>query len=165
MCAEMEKKHKQEMAKMTLEIGMIKGDREMIIEDALSKVPPQIIKTPEQERDDLESLKDNERLDISAIKGFDEIKKTLMDTASKRVQTPAKAFKIHTKDCTSQCDGSNKTFNVGGSHFGIIGVFGTQFPLIYRPVIDYTETSTGFTLTAAVTAPDTSQTLIAQFLK
>lgn len=96
-----------------------------------------------------------------AIEGLD----NLITAGVNRVQTPAKAYKVHIKDCSAQCDGANKTFTVGGTHVGIMGVFGTQFPLIYRPVIDYTETATGFVLTSTVAAPESGQTLIAQFLK
>ena len=102
------------------------------------------------------------QFDISAIKGLDD---ELRNAKTTRVQTPAKAYRIHTADITSQCNGVNKTFSVGGTHFGIISVSGTQFPLIYRPIIDYTETATGFQLTSAVAAPDTGQTVVATFLK
>lgn len=115
-------------------------------------------------RNKLEMLSGDDRLDKSFIKGLDEIEKNITRIGS-RVQTPAKAYAIHTKDCTSQCDGSRTTFSVGGSHFGIVGVFSTEFPQVHRPVIDYTETATGFTLTSQITPPATGQTLIAQFLK
>ena len=82
-----------------------------------------------------------------------------------RVQTPAKSYQIHKADVSAQCDGSNKTFTVGGSHFGVIGVFSTQFPQIYRPIIDFVESRTGILLTAEVGAPQTGQTLIIQYLK
>lgn len=82
-----------------------------------------------------------------------------------RVQTPAKSYQIHKADVSAQCDGANKTFTVGGSHFGVIGVFSTQFPQIYRPIIDFVESRTGILLTAEVGAPQTGQTLIIQYLK
>lgn len=116
--------------------------------------------TPAQIRDKLEVLKGDDRLDKSAIKGLEEIERM-----ANRVQTPAKAYRVYLADLTSQCDGANMTFNVGGSHFGIIGVYGTQFPLIFRPGIDYTETRNGFTLTSQVSAPASGQTLTAQYLK
>lgn len=135
-----------------------------IAKDAAALIPPKVI-TAEEERDRLETLTGNDRLDKSAIKGIEEIEKAIQTAASTRVQTPAKSYQIRNKDCSSQCDGANKTFTVGGTHFGIIGVYGTQFPLIYRPIIDYTETATGFLLTSAVAAPESGQTLVAQFLK
>ena len=125
--------------------------------------------TPDEIRDKLETLEGENRLDRKAIKGLQELEKKLDErisgVANSRVQTPAKAYRVHVADLSSQCDGSNKTFTVGGSHFGIIGVYGTQFPLIYRPIIDYTETSRGFVLTSEVAGPDAGQTLTAQFLK
>lgn len=89
----------------------------------------------------------------------------IVSKVPQRVQTPAKSFQIRKTDVSSQCDGANKTFSVGGTHFGIMGVFSTQFPIIYRPVIDYTETKTGILLTDEVGAPQTGQTLVIQFLK
>ena len=82
-----------------------------------------------------------------------------------RIQTPAKSYQIRTKDASAECDGSNKTFSAGGTHFGIMGVYSTQAPMIYRPIIDFTETRTGILLTDAVTAPATGQSLIIQYLK
>lgn len=140
------------------------------IKQALAELAAQIPKLPEElsatgMRDKLESLQGNERLDRTAIKGLDEALSEVKTLASNRVQTPAKAFMIHKVDLSAACDGNTKTFSVGGSHFGIMGVYSTEFPIIYRPVIDYTETATGFTLTAAVSAPAAGQTLIAQFIK
>ena len=119
----------------------------------------------EDVRNKLELLEGNERLDRKAIKGLDELEKSVKETTSRRVQTPAKAYRIYTKDASSQCDGVATAFSVGGSHFGIVGVFSTQFPLIFRPVIDFSETSTGILLSSAVSAPESGQTLVIQFLK
>lgn len=106
------------------------------------------------------------KIPLAAVEGIEELKEGFTQEIKKgRVQTPAKAFHIYTKDASSQCDGANKAFTVGGTHFGIVGVFGTQFPNIYRPVIDYTETKTGILLTSEVGAPESGQTLIIQFLK
>lgn len=85
--------------------------------------------------------------------------------APARVQTPAKVYRIANKDVSDQCDGSNKLFNIGSIHFGIEGVYGTQAPIIYRPIIDYVETARGIQLTDAVTAPEAGQTLIIKYMK
>src|SRR3990167_3928907 len=87
---------------------------------------------------------------------FDEIR----TMARHRVQTPAKSYQIHTVDLSSQVDGVETTFNVGGSHFGIMGVYSTQAPLIFRPIIDYVETRNGFTLQGITI--QSGQTLTAQ---
>lgn len=115
-------------------------------------------------RNKLELLEDDERLAQSAIKGLDE-RLTAIDTKASRIQTPAKAYRIYIKDCSAQCDGVNKTFTVGGTHFGIVGVFCTSSPSIYRPIIDYTITNTGIVLSDDVFAPEAGQTLVLQFLK
>lgn len=115
-------------------------------------------------RSALERLQGEDRLDISAIKGLNKVL-TRVKELEERVPTPAKSYQIRTKDATAQCDGSTTLFTVGGTHFGIMGVFGTEFPQIYRPVIDYTETKTGIQLTSQVSAPASGQTLIIQFLK
>jgi len=116
-------------------------------------------------RNKLELLQGDERLDASAIKGLKDYDKDITELKARRVQTPAKAYMIHVKDVSSQCDGANKTFTVGGTHFGINGVFGTQHPIIYRPIIDYTITRTGIALTDAVAAPESGQSLVIQYLK
>lgn len=97
------------------------------------------------------------------IPTVEDIAKQVKVPAPQRIQTPAKAFMIHVADVSSQCNGVNKVFNVGGSHFGIVGVYSTQAPLHFRPVIDYTESRNGFTLLGD--APQTGQSLICQFLK
>lgn len=105
------------------------------------------------------------RIKASAIEGLEGKLQELSDRPSGRIQTPAKAYRIHTADASSQANGVNKAFSVGGTHFGIITVAGTQFPNIYRPIIDYTLTPTGILLTAAVSAPEAGQTLVITFLK
>lgn len=95
---------------------------------------------------------------------MEKLVKDVSEKMPRQVQTPAKAYKVWLKDFSASCDGSNKTFNFG-THFGVVGVYSTEFPLIYRPGIDYTETAKGFVLTAAVNAPASGQTLTAQFLK
>lgn len=139
-------------------------DKLVEIEEALATIPRIITQEPEAIRDALELLAGDERLDVSTIKGLDE-KLQVIDKKASRTMTPAKSYQIYTKDATAQCDGSTKTFTVGGSHRGIIGVFGTQFPQIFRPIIDYTETAVGILLTSEVSAPLTGQTLIIQYLK
>lgn len=49
------------------------ADSKQIIKEVLKLIPKQIIETPEQERDKLESLEGNERLKISAIDELQEI--------------------------------------------------------------------------------------------
>ena len=117
--------------------------------------------TPNQIAEKLNTL--TEAVDKSVIRGLEEEIKKLWarptgggGRGGPRLQAPA--------DVSSQCDGSNKTFRVG-THLGIVSVHGTDFPQIYRPIIDYTETATGITLTSAVPAPNTGATLIIKYFK
>jgi len=119
--------------------------------------------TAEDERNRLESLKGDERLDKSAIRGLDEELKKVSSIT--RIGGTGVRQRVHVADVTSECDGSNKTFSIGGTHYGVIGVFGTEFPLIYRPLIDYTIGSSSITLTDVVAAPATGQTLVIQYIK
>ena len=62
-------------------------------------------------------------------------------------------------DLSSKLDGATKNFFVPKRRY--IALFGTQFPILFRPVIDYTGDGTGvLTLTSEVSAPESGQTLI-----
>lgn len=62
-------------------------------------------------------------------------------------------------DLSSFCDGVTKTFTVP-TNSSILGVWSTQFPHNYRPLIDWTGSgTTTLTLTGEVSAPATGQTL------
>lgn len=117
--------------------------------------------SPEQVRDKLENLQGDERLDKSAIKGLE-------DALKKREGSTYSVFgarlSVHTYDLTPQCNGVLKTFSVP-TNFGIVGLFSTQFPVIYRPLIDYTTGNKTITLTSEVAAPEAGQTLIVQYIK
>jgi len=152
-------KMSQEHAAMMAEYEAKTLDKQKMIEEVITKMSKT---TAEEEKNLLETLKGDDRLDSSAIKGLDE---AIQSRIPQRVQTPAKSYQVNKADVSAQCDGANKTFTVGGSHFGIMGVFGTDFPQIYRPIIDYTETRTGVLLTSAVPAPNSGATLVIQFLK
>lgn len=67
------------------------------------------------------------------------------------------------EDLSSQCDGSNKVFTLANSYkTGSLQVMGTQFPIIYRPSTDFTESGDAeVTLTSEVGAPESGQTLVA----
>lgn len=72
--------------------------------------------------------------------------------------------RIHHYDLSSQCNGVLKTFSVP-LNFGIVGVFSTQAPIIYRPLVDWTAGNRTLTLTSAVDAPATGQTLWISYIK
>ncbi len=66
-------------------------------------------------------------------------------------------------DLTSQCNGSAKTFTIPKCR-RVLAVFGTQFPIIYRPGVDWTATQTTVTLTSEVSAPEAGQTLYIHYI-
>lgn len=72
--------------------------------------------------------------------------------------------RVFTVDLSSQCDGVTKTFNLP-LNFGVLSLFSTEFPIVYRPVIDYIEGNRTITLTSQVSAPQAGQTLIAQYVR
>lgn len=73
-------------------------------------------------------------------------------------------MKVYYYDLTAQCDGNTKVFNVP-LNFGILGLFSTQAPIIYRPQIDWTEGNRTLTLTSQVDAPQAGQTLWCQYIR
>jgi len=74
-------------------------------------------------------------------------------------------------DLSDQCDGVTKTFNMPHYKGSSVTLQSTQFPIIYRPVVDFTEdgivavNQATITLTDEVGAPQTGQTLVALYAK
>lgn len=106
--------------------------------------------TPEQVRDKLETLQDDNRLDVSAIKGLDDklkgVSKPTYSVFGGRSGSNVVYF-----DLSSQLNGSTKTFFLG-THFGIIAVFGSSTPFVFRPTVDYTESGKNIVFTSGVDA-------------
>jgi chromosome segregation ATPase len=63
------------------------------------------------------------------------------------------------QDLTSQVDGVTKTFTLDKDTVKVLGVFGTQFPVNFNAGVDWTFNGRTLTLTSAVGAPETGQTL------
>jgi hypothetical protein len=63
------------------------------------------------------------------------------------------------ENLTAQCDGLTKTFTIP-AHSIAVKVEGTQFPIIYAPLTDWTASGTTLTLSDGVGAPETGQTLL-----
>lgn len=136
-------------------------DKATVVAAVIAQLPPPDEETAEDQRDKLESLKGDARLDKSAIKGLDD--------ELKRIELlprggTGKRQRVFTYDLTSQCNGVLKTFGIP-TNFGVIGVFSTEFPIVYRPIIDYTIGNHSITLTDQVSAPATGQTLIVQYIR
>ena len=67
-------------------------------------------------------------------------------------------------DLTSQCNGVLKTFSIP-TNTKVLALYGTQFPVIFRPLIDWTATSTTISLTSEVAAPEEGQTLFILYVE
>ena len=170
----MMKEHEEAMSAIEDKLTTVRdgkdADEEQIVKDVLAQIPPPLPEvTPEQVRDKLETLKDDERLDKSAIKGLQEEIKELKEMISKvgsaRVAMGGpNANAVQSYDLSSQLNGVAKSFQVPRHRVAIMLV-GTQAPLIYRPTTDYTTANVTLTLTSEVLAPATGQSLIFMYLK
>jgi len=129
-------------------------DERGIIKKVLSSIPEIKEVTPEEVKEKLMELP-------IAGRWFDwkHIKNAPVSLSGKKHLGRGTGSSVTMEDITSQCDGVTKTFTVP-AHVRALGVWSTQFPLIYRPTTDFTTSGTTLTLTSAVGAPDTGQTLI-----
>lgn len=135
-----------------------------LIKQLLPEIPEIEKETPEQIRDKIESLKEEERLDKSAIRGF----KEEMDNLRKEISSiprgggggRGKHFVMKRVNLTDQCDGATKSFTMPKDTTAIVGIFGTQFPVTFDTA-DWTFTGQTLTLADGITAPATNQTLFA----
>lgn len=108
-----------------------------------------------------------EQIDKERIKGLeDEIKSLRKDIlASRPLGGVRRVFQPHRDDFSSLTDGSTKTFKLSKEPLDVntILVFGSDFPIILRPDVDFTVTAKTLTLTSAVQAPSQGATLLIQY--
>lgn len=160
---EMMREHAQKMQEMDTRV-----DEVMKMVDAkMAGIPLDIQDTPQEERDRLESLKGNERLDITAIKGVDEMKTELKKEFTDKLSTiprgnmgMRKVPIVRRVNLTSQVDGSTRAFTVPLDTVAILGLFGTQFPITFDTA-DWTFAGRTITLATAIATPTSGQTLFA----
>ena len=117
-------------------------------------------------RDSLELLSGEERLDASAIKGLKEELEKLKTELSEMISSiprrgggGKKITSVRSQDLTSQVNGVLKTFIMPSGTLKVLGVWGTQFPITFNEGVDWTFSGRTLTLTDAVAAPETGQTL------
>lgn len=121
----------------------------------------------------IKELKGNERIDVTNIKnaepaitpwkrGHSDPKK--IDTSDQRWHGAGTGSVVQYADLSSQCDGNTKSFTMP-SNSQILGLWSTQYPHNYRPLVDWTGSgTTTLTLTSEVGAPQTGQTLWALYI-
>lgn len=144
----------------------VSADEIKIVQEILSKIPPQKEETSIETRDKLETLKDNERLDKSAIKGLeDEIKNLRKEIAAKSGGGVRRVFQPYVDDFSALTNGSTKIFYLSREPLrtDTVQIFGTDFPSILRPVTDFTISGKTLTLTSAVPSPSQGATLLAHY--
>ena len=141
------------------------ADEVKIIKSVLDKIKlPEyketVLDTPVQIAEKLELLEDENRLDIKAIRGLEEIIKELKNRPTGRGGGARKVVYSKFEDLSSLCDGATKTFTMPKDCIAVTGVFGTQFPGGgFRPITDWKFEGNTLTLTSEVGAPQTGQTL------
>ena len=141
------------------------ADEVKIIKSVLDKIKlPEyketVLDTPVQIAEKLELLEDENRLDIKAIRGLEEIIKELKNRPTGRGGGARKEVYSKFEDLSSLCDGATKTFTMPKDCIAVTGVFGTQFPGGgFRPITDWKFEGNTLTLTSEVGAPQTGQTL------
>lgn len=121
---------------------------------------------PVEVRDKLETLKGDERLEQSAIKGLEEeIKALRKEIATKASGGSRRVFQPYVDDFTASTNGVLKSFVLSREPLktNTILVWGTDFPIILRPTTDFTVSGKTLTLTSAVPAPNTGATLLIQY--
>lgn len=70
---------------------------------------------------------------------------------------------IQVADLSAQCNGSTKVFTIP-SFTTIIGLVGTDAPIVYRPIVDFTVAAITLTLGAGVNAPSQGATLLLTYV-
>jgi hypothetical protein len=135
----------------------------------IEPVATEIAKNGEAVRDSLELLQGDERLDQSAIKGLEDIITEVLKNNIGRYVVSTGGGSVGARDLlryydlTDQTDGSTKEFSLP-SVWRVIGVYSTQFPINYRPLVDWTVDGNTLTLTDEVSAPEAGQTLYITYI-
>ena len=144
----------------------------MIVDKVLNKIRiPEIDeiekdlpKLGEPIRDALELLDGDNRLMMSAVKGLEEKLKELEEAKSGGNSVGGLINTVRYHDLSDQLDGAEKTFKVPAFRVAV-QLSGTQFPIVYRPGIDFTTGNKTITLTDEVSAPEAGQSLLFLYVK
>ena len=113
-----------------------------------------------------------ESVDMSVIKGLEKaleiirqtIREKMGSSSNKKPRAGGGGNIVEYYDLTSQCDGVTKTFAIP-SNRRVLSVHSTEFPVVYRPVVDWTSVGKLLTLTSQVSAPASGQTLYLIFIR
>ena len=135
------------------------------VEKKIPAIPDEI--TGEAVANKLESLPEDKKLLISAIKGLEGELKRIEGTARTRglLGGVRRVFQPYVDDFSGSTDGSTKIFYLSREPLktGAVMVYGTDFPVILRPTIDFTIEAKKLTLTDEVAAPSSGASLICTY--
>lgn len=167
MHSDMMKSHSKEMSEMKGEM-MAEIER---VEDMIPQMPD--LSSLEKRVGDVEmrempkfelpqDLVNEERLAEELEKVREETKTSISNIP--RGGAPRRVFIPYRDDLSASCDGANKTFYLSRAPLNdVVFVFGTDFPTILRPTVDFTIANKVLTLTSAVPAPSEGATLLVQY--
>lgn len=136
------------------------ADEQKIITQVTAKIETDLPKLGEPIRDSLELLRDDNRLDVSAVKGIEEKFKKLREEVGKPKMGMRKIPIVKRVSLTSQVNGITKSFTLPKDTVAVLGLFGTQFPITFDDS-DWTLSGTTLTLASSVGVPQSGQTLVA----
>ena len=132
------------------------------LEAILKAIPEDPEETAGQTRDKLETLEGEDRLDISAIKGVDELEKKIDDKIGSIPRGGARASNsTRFTDLSAQTNGVLKVFSVPKGLSGVL--FSSDFPMVLMEGNGFTLNAnrTQLTMTTA-TAPSSGSQLLYQ---
>lgn len=114
---------------------------------------------------DVEIKKLQEELKGMGTKFDNDIKEARKESASRSTGGVRRVFQPYRDDFSGETNGTKKTFYLSREPLktDTVQIFGTDFPLILRPEIDFTVTGKKLTLTDAVPSPSSGATLIAHY--
>lgn len=177
-------KMEETVARLTSEISAIKAsmptmpdlseydDKLEEIKASIPTIPEQIVSTPEEIRDKLQSIeKEEEKLSISAIKDLrkelDELKQMKSKTVFVGGGSSGGGRISMVYDLSPYLDGLTKTFALP-AFWRVTGVTAGSAPIALRPTIDYTTDAGAMTITftseiEASTTLATGQTVLVNY--
>ena len=136
--------------------------------EVLAELKTQIpeLLTPEEQRDNLESLEGDERLDKSAIKGLDEeLKKIRKSGGARGPFGVRRIYRPMVDRFADETDGAKKAFVLSKEPLetDTITVSGSDWPFELDPTVDFLVAGKTLTLQSTVDAPTAGATLVVKY--
>ena len=135
--------------------GKVAESQKLILEETRKLIPPPSEESAEDIRNKLELLEGEERLNVSAIEGLEDLLKRI-EKVEKKPDTIINGGVIGRDlikdiDLSSQLDGVTKTFQLPAV-WNVVSVHLSSFPHALRKTVDFTYTPTSITFTSEIDA-------------